>query len=186
MVEHLLKPLATVAFVAAAGCGGNTEPTNITQVDDSMSQLPLARNVVLLTADDYGPFMGAYGETRIATPQLDLLSSESLRFPVAHVTQSSCSSSRSSLMTGLFPSINGQIGLANHGFSVSPEYHTRLLPNLLHDAGLRTGIIGKLHVSPSEAFKFDFKQGLSQPQRVRDVAEAARRFWPHMVTSRSS
>lgn len=57
-----------------------------------------------------------YGDTRLATPRLDALAGEGLRFTRAFVTQSSCSSSRSSILTGLYPHQNGQYGLAHLGF----------------------------------------------------------------------
>lgn len=111
-------------------------------------------NVILVTADDLGFQLGSYGDERAATPRLDRFADEGVRFLRAYVTQSSCSSSRSSLLTGLYPHQNGQIGLENRGYRMSEAFPT--IPTLLHEAGYRTGIVGKLHVGPREAFHFDF------------------------------
>ena len=77
-------------------------------------------NILLITADDLGNQLSCYGETRLETPRLDALAAGGVRFTRAYVTQSSCSSSRASLLTGLFPHQNGQYGLAHLGFSMYP------------------------------------------------------------------
>jgi len=53
--------------------------------------------------------MGAYGSRRIETPNLDRLTSHSVVFERAYVTQSVCTPSRSSIMTGLYPHTSGCI-----------------------------------------------------------------------------
>ena len=127
-------------------------------------------NILLVTADDLGEQLSCYGEKNIATPQLDTLAAEGVRFANAYCAQSSCSSSRSSLLTGLWPHQNGQVGLANGAFlRMHPGQVT--LPALLKKAGYRTGIIGKLHVWPGKVFPFDWmpaKEGMD-PRPTRDV-----------------
>jgi N-sulfoglucosamine sulfohydrolase len=113
-------------------------------------------NLILVTADDLGFQLGCYGDTVATTPHMDRLAREGVRFTRAYVTQASCSSSRSSMLTGLYPHQNGQIGLAHLGYSMRPDVPT--LPTLLKKAGYRTGIIGKLHVAPESSFEFDYKQ----------------------------
>ncbi|MBE9193525.1 sulfatase-like hydrolase/transferase [Gloeocapsopsis crepidinum LEGE 06123] len=91
---------------------------------------------------------------------IDRLASEGIVFLNSYVTQASCSPSRSSLFTGLYPHQTGgrpnepvgQIGLAynNSGYSMAPRVVT--LPQLLKAQGYRTGIIGKLHVYPETSF----------------------------------
>ena len=121
-------------------------------------------NIILITADDMGFQLGCCGDTVATTPNMDRLARGGIRFTRGFVTQSSCSSSRSSLLTGLYPHQNGQIGLAGHdndpgvltnGYAMRPNQVT--LPTLLKQAGYRTGIIGKLHVQPASAFDFDYQ-----------------------------
>lgn len=66
---------------------------------------PVARpNVVLIIADDQAwDDSGAYGNNKIRTPNIDRLAREGLKFKRAFVTISSCSPSRSSLITGRYP-----------------------------------------------------------------------------------
>jgi len=136
-------------------------------------------NILLITADDLGCQMSCYGEKRFTTPQLDLLAAQGARFENFYVAQSSCSSSRAALLTGLWPHQNGQIGLAHLGFRMHPGQKN--LPSLLKAAGYRTGIIGKLHVEPASEFPWDWTsdKGVSAgPTRdVRWVAAQSRKFF---------
>ena len=127
-------------------------------------------NVLLITADDLGFQMGAYGDAVARTPHLDRLAREGMRFSRAYVTQASCSPSRSSMLTGLYPHQNGQVGLSHRGYRMHHPFPN--IPFLLKEAGYRTGIIGKLHVQPEEAFPFDYKH--TDARATRDVREVAR------------
>ena len=136
-------------------------------------------NVLLITADDLGPQLSCYGDPVAETPHIDRLASESVRFQTAYVSQASCSPSRSTMFTGLYPHGNGHYGLANAGvgFQVHPELYERLLPNVLKKAGYRTGIIGKLHVNPEDRFQFDMRQSEGFGGRqVKNQVQFAKEF----------
>ncbi|MFW6059607.1 MAG: sulfatase [Phycisphaeraceae bacterium] len=111
-------------------------------------------NILLITSEDNGPELSCYGETNVQTPHLDALAASGARFENACVTQAVCSPGRASILTGLYPHQNGQIGLATHKFTMFDGITT--LPALLKDAGYRTGRIGKLHVLPESASPFDW------------------------------
>jgi len=134
-------------------------------------------NILLITADDLGPHLGCYGDSTIATPHLDRLAGEGVRFDRAYVTQASCSPSRSSIFTGLYPHQNGQIGLSHVG---AYEMRSGLptLPALLSETGYRTGVIGKIHVAPESAVPFGWRSTLKvrETLSVSKVAEEAARF----------
>lgn len=143
-------------------------------------------NILLITADDLGCQLSCYGEKRFQTPQLDALAAGGARFETFYVAQSSCSSSRSALLTGRYPHENGQYGLAHLGFRMHPGQQT--LPALLQAAGYRTGIIGKLHVEPAADFPWDWmsdKKVAAGPTRdVRWVAEQSRQFFASAQAAR--
>jgi N-sulfoglucosamine sulfohydrolase len=131
-------------------------------------------NIVLITTDDQGLDLGCYGNRLARTPHLDQLAAEGTRFTRAYVTQASCSPSRSSILTGLYPHQNRHFGLTNN-FSMQSGIQT--LPEILKNAGYRTGIIGKLHVNPKEAFPFDFNEmGALATRYVRRVNTSAQNF----------
>ncbi len=139
------------------------------------AQTPKRHNILLITTDDLGPYLGCYGDTQARTPHLDKLAKESMRFELAFVTQPSCSPSRSSMFTGLYPHQNGQIGLSHRGYSMDKAYPT--LPSLLKQGGYRTGVIGKIHVAPDAAFPFDFrKTAVGLTRDVGGVAGQAEGF----------
>lgn len=143
--------------------------------------LPAAQrlNVLLITADDLGIQLSCYGDPIARTPRIDELAAGSVRFQTAYVSQASCSPSRSTLFTGLYPHGNGHYGLANAnvGFRVHEELIGHLLPNVLKRSGYRTGIIGKLHVDPEERFHFDFRTNEGFGTRdVRRQLQFAREF----------
>ncbi len=106
-------------------------------------------NVLLITADDLGWYdLSSYGNRSVATPHLDRLASEGMRFTRAFVAASSCSSSRASLTTGQYPHTNGVTALthAHPRRMLSPRHRT--LADELAEAGFRTALAGKWHVAP--------------------------------------
>lgn len=108
---------------------------------------PVARpNILLITTDDQGLHAGCYGDALARTPNLDRLAEEGVRFGRAYITQASCSSSRSTMLTGLYPHQNGQIGLVNE-YSMHPGIQT--LPSMLKAAGYRKGPGSGLHIEHS-------------------------------------
>lgn len=133
-------------------------------------------NVLLITADDLGLQLSCYGDPYIQTPHLDALAAKGVKYRTAYVTQASCSSSRSSMFTGLYPHTTGQVGLANAGFVLNPSQVGKNLPAYLKSAGYRTGILGKLHVSPEPSFPFDFRPGKQDTRDVKAVAKNASEF----------
>ena len=126
------------------------------------------RNVLLIIADDQGRDLGAYG-VKVKTPNLDRLAARGTLFTNAFATVSSCSPSRSVLYTGLYSHSNGMYGLAHdvHNQHLLPTVET--LPAMLKRAGYVTALVGKKHVLPDSAFRFDAELA---PERsgVRDVA----------------
>ena len=127
-------------------------------------------NILLITADDLGPQLGCYGDPIAQTPNIDNLSNEGVRFERAFVTQTSCSPSRSSMFTGLYPHQNGQIGLAHLGYSMHQNQQT--LPALLKQLNYRTGVVGKIHVAPTRDFPFDYRE--TKTTATRDVQLVSR------------
>ena len=121
---------------------------------DAASSRP---NILLIVSEDNGPELGCYGDPYAQTPNLDQLAAEGVRFDRAFVAQAGCSQSRAAFLTGLYPHQNGQIGLATWNLRMYRR-ETPNIPRSLKAAGYRTGIIGKLHVNPEEAFPFDMHE----------------------------
>jgi len=99
-------------------------------------------NILLFITHDTGRHLGCYGRGP-ATPNLDRMTDEGIRFTQAYCTAPQCSPSRTSLMTGLYPHNHGLIGLLNRGFQRTPEITT--LPQILAGAGYATYLFGFQH-----------------------------------------
>ncbi|HAK57239.1 MAG TPA: hypothetical protein DCP38_17440 [Acidobacteria bacterium] len=65
---------------------------------------PAPAGVIVFIADDQdGRDAGVYGNPAIRTPNIDRLAAAGVRFDRAFLTTSSCSPSRSSILTGRYP-----------------------------------------------------------------------------------
>ncbi|XP_075205816.1 N-sulfoglucosamine sulfohydrolase isoform X1 [Anomaloglossus baeobatrachus] len=115
-----------------------------------------SKNVLLIIGDDAGFESDVYNNTAIQTPHLRELARRSVIFKNAFTSVSSCSPSRGAILTGLPQHQNGIYGLHQDVHHFNSFDDVRSLPLLLHQAGIRTGIIGKKHVGPETVYPFDF------------------------------
>jgi len=112
-------------------------------------------NIVLIVGDDHGRGdLGCYGHPVIKTPNLDRLATEGVRFTNAFCTTASCSASRSVILTGLYNHANGMYGLQHAAHHFASFDNVRSLPVLMQN-WYRTARIGKYHVAPEAAYKFE-------------------------------
>ena len=114
-------------------------------------------NVLLIVSEDHGQDLGCYGNEVVKTPNIDNLAINGIRFENAYTTYSVCSPSRGSILTGLYPHQNGQMGLATHRFRMYDGVKT--LPKYLREAGYYSGCIGKIHVNPESEIPWDYRPG---------------------------
>lgn len=112
-------------------------------------------NIVFVIADDIGyNDLGCYGSPNGGTPRLDQLAQRGLRFSNAILTASSCSPSRSSIITGRYPHNTGAASELHQPISG----HLPSIAGLLREAGYYTALAGKNHMTWSEP-----ASGLSPP-----------------------
>jgi len=99
-------------------------------------------NLVLFLPDQQrADTIACYGGAKAHAPNLNKLASESVVFQRAYVTHPVCTPSRSSLMTGTWPHINGCTRN-----SVPLDRRFRVFPELMEDRDYRTAYIGKWHL----------------------------------------
>ena len=103
-------------------------------------------NIVLILADDLGyGDLGAYGQKRIATPNLDRMAAEGIRFTQFYAGSTVCAPSRSVLMTGKHmgrTTVRGNAGRGNPlAQTLKPEDLT--IPEMLKQKDYGTALIGK-------------------------------------------
>ncbi|KAL0937209.1 sulfatase [Colletotrichum truncatum] len=128
-------------------------------------------NVLLLVADDLGKQLGCYGNSYIKTPNIDRLAAQGTRFDKAFASTASCSGSRSTLYTGFHTHQNGQYGLNSGKHHFMTFDHIETGPALLAKSGVRTGIIGKIHVGPDAVYPWEWRA----ESLTRDVWWSSRR-----------
>ncbi|MCC6264277.1 MAG: arylsulfatase [Bryobacterales bacterium] len=99
-------------------------------------------NIVFMMADDLGyGDLGCYGQAKFATPHIDRLAAEGIRFTQAYAGSTVCSPSRCVLMTGKHTghcsyrgNMNGEPGIPDSDVTMA---------EVLKEAGYATGIFGK-------------------------------------------
>lgn len=99
-------------------------------------------NILFILADDLGyGDLGCYGQRKIATPNLDDLASQGMRFTQFYAGTSVCAPSRSVLMTGVHNGHGRVRDNIPHGVHLKPWDVT--VAEVLQRAGYRTGGFGK-------------------------------------------
>ncbi len=138
---YLLHPLATLILATCVLCASN-QTANCEQ-KPSAGRAP---NIVLILADDLGyGDLGCYGQQVIATPHLDRMAREGMRFTHFYAGATVCAPSRSVLMTGQHHGrtrVRGNAGATNpQAQALRPDDVT--VSKVLQQAGYRTALIGK-------------------------------------------
>ena len=136
---------------------------------------PEPPNVVIVFADDLGyGDLACYGGRAAATPAIDSLARDGIRFTDFHVAQAVCSASRAALLTGCYPNrigIAGALGpSARHGLAAEET----TLAELLRARGYRTAAVGKWHLGHHPTFlptRHGFDEYLGLPY--------SNDMWPH-------
>lgn len=109
-------------------------------------------NIVLIYTDDLGyGDLSCYGTSAIATPNIDRLARNGVRFTNAHATSATCTPSRFSLLTGKYAWRKEGTGIAPGDASLIIPLATRTLPGMLQKAGYNTAVIGKWHLGLGDA-----------------------------------
>ena len=110
-------------------------------------------NIVIILADDLGyGDLGCYGAADIATPHLDRMAAEGLRFTSFYVPQAVCSASRAALLTGCYSNrvsvLHALMPWAKNGLGAGEETIARLL----RERGYVSGVFGKWHLGHLREF----------------------------------
>ena len=139
-------------------------------------------NVILFVFDDASRIdFGCYGNKNVKTPGTDALAKEGTSYNKAFCTTSSCSPSRSVILSGLHNHRNGMYGLNHdyHNFQSHKDFKS--LPVILDSLGYATARMGKFHVGPEEVYKFRYILPEPPGTRVKDQSTPQKYIWQHDV-----
>lgn len=104
-------------------------------------------NVVIIYADDIGyGDVGCYGATSVATPNIDRLAEEGLRFRDGHCASATCTPSRYAMLTGEYAWRQTGTGIAKGDQKMIIEPGRATLATVFKNAGYATGVVGKWHL----------------------------------------
>ena len=146
------------------------------------SKMAPKKNILMLIADDLGrEQLGCYRNPALPTPNLDKLASSGTQFDMAFTSTASCSGSRTVINTGLHTHQSGSYGLTHgaNGFQTFADVETA--PEVFNKMGYKTGIIGKVHVSPESLYPWQ----VQNESESRNVAWAAEQVNDFLADARS-
>ncbi len=110
-------------------------------------------NILFIMSDDHtAQAVGVYAtllKDLDPTPTIDSLAREGIVFDNAFCTNSICTPSRASIITGQYAHTNGVFDL---GGNITPE--NQALPILMREAGYQTAMIGKWHLKQEPNFDY--------------------------------
>ncbi len=113
---HRLILLCALLFLGACGAAPTHSP------DYDSLNLPDRPNILWIVAEDLSPYLAAYGDSTVHTPNLDRLSQEGVTFSNMYSVSGVCAPSRFSIATGIYTAT----GTAQHmRTTMRPAYHEK-------------------------------------------------------------
>lgn len=122
-------------------------------------------NILLITSDQQHYSMLGSVNPKLKTPNLDRLAAEGAMCTRAYCPNPTCTPSRSSILTGMYPSHHGAWTLGTKLPETMPT-----LNDPLHDQGYQTALIGKAHFQPLASTPE--YPSLEAPEKLHDLE-----FW---------
>lgn len=139
--------IAILTLLAIVSCKNNAKETNENKPDRP--------NILYIMADDHtSQAWGVYGgilKDFVHTPNIERLASEGVLLENCLVSNSICTPSRASILTGQYSHINGVTTL---GAGLSPKHPT--IAGVLQKSGYQTSVIGKWHLKQEPSSDFDY------------------------------
>jgi arylsulfatase A-like enzyme len=149
----------------------------------ALAQAPADRppNIVLVYADDLGyGDVGCFGAQGYATPNIDRLAKEGIRFTDFYVAQGVCSASRTALLTGCYPNRLGILGALGPEAKIGISDDEPTIAQVLRPRGYAAAVFGKWHLGHHPRFlptRHGFDEYFGLPY--------SNDMWPKHPTNRS-
>jgi iduronate 2-sulfatase len=131
MNPRLRFRLLTCALLLGAGLSFSAETS------------PKKLNVLFIASDDWRPEIACYGAKGMITPNVDKLASSAVRFDRAYCQYPLCNPSRTSLLTGRYPTTTGAMNNTVAFRDEHPDWVS--LPQCFREQGYSVARTGKIY-----------------------------------------
>ncbi len=132
-------------------------------------------NIIFIIGDDISAEdIGCYGNDKIRTPNLDRMARNGVRFTNFYLTASSCSPSRTSILTGRYPHNTGAAEL-----HTPLPAHLEYFPELMKKSGYYTAHSGKFHEGANTRRAYDL---MVNDRKL--VGEGGEQQWVNILQNR--
>ncbi len=112
--------------------------------------MPTRPNILFIMSDDHAAHaMSCYGSRINKTPNLDRIANEGMRLDRCFCTNSICTPSRATILTGTYNHVNGVTTL-----DTPMDAGLQTFPKLLRESGYQTAVFGKWHLGEHKSFEF--------------------------------
>ncbi len=152
-----LLPATDYQVRVRAKCG--SKPSDYSAIVDFTTQslsVPSRKNVLLVIIDDarFDSYAVTGAPTWFHDTSMSKIANEGVSFSLSFPAQSQCAPSRASITSGLYPHLHG---VTDNPTQANSDTITQItLPQILHDNGYYTGLIGKYHVSKHPQPGYDY------------------------------
>lgn len=131
--------MVALFFLFLTGCNSKKK-----QATKDIQKLP---NIIIIYADDLGyGDVSAYRYSEIATPNIDKLANEGVKFTNGYASSATCTPSRYALLTGAYPWKNKNAKILPGTAPLIIDTTQMTIPKMLKSKGYSTGIVGKWHL----------------------------------------
>jgi len=140
------------------------------QASRSAAMRKPAYNVLFIASDDLRPELGCYGNQLVKTPNIDRLASRGVRFERAYAQYPLCNPSRTSLLTGRYPTQTGVMDNETWFRAEHPDFIS--LPQYFKASGYATLRAGKIFhggIDDTEAWTEGGERETSRARAVRPI-----------------
>ena len=176
---HQVDVMKRRDFLKKAGMGSTAAslPFFLSWACRSAGNVDSRPNILFIMSDDHAaPSISAYGgflSGLVKTPHIDRLAKEGMRFNNCFCTNSICTPSRASILTGKYSHKNGVLTLDDN-FDRSQQ----TFPRHLQKAGYYTRVVGKWHLKTEPAGFDYFKVLPGQGKYFNPILNEKGNPWP--------
>ncbi len=137
-------PIIAPSLLFSNGCSKKSAPSN-------------KPNIIFIMADDMGyGDPGCYNpQSKIPTPNIDLIAKQGIRFTNAHSPGAVCVPTRYGLLTGRYPF---RTDLRKHNTTSLIEPERMTIGSILQNHGYKTACVGKWHLGFENIDKIDYSK----------------------------